>query len=537
MLTERLEYHMMVQDTGTSTLDAGHNFNNHFEALWQKACTVLNQKLSPACFQTWLSGLTLLSSHCLSDNALHVTLATDSRFKRDWIAKHYQRLIQETLVANSPYLNVQLTLQVNEADPELTITQHQPEVVSSSTLSPQVLSIPSSESPLTEVHLPERITHPATRSSSAHSSSALSHTSHTGQNVQPVSSQWRPRTRKGLNPKYQMSQLISGDFNQFAKAAALMVAREPGLKYSPLVITGQVGCGKTHLLQAIGHEIHAQHPSLNVRYTTGEQFTNELISTIRQNQWASFRDKFRHVDVLLFDDLHFLAKKERTQQELLHTINTLIDQGKQVVFASNAPAECIDGLSDTLRNRCESGLTVALGTPDYESRRGIIAQKAERDNLPIDEPIADLIAQRFHKNIRALEGAVNKITAYQFLTQSTVTFEKSCEILGQGLNPSVLSAEDIVERVARYYHLDVNTLKGKSRKKNIALARQVAAKLIRELTHASYPVIGQVIGGRSHATILHACKRIDDEAANNPTLSKQLQELRAWLKEPVLSAQ
>lgn len=476
--------------------------------VWQQAAQWLTQQLSPACFQTWLSSVGITFS-ILSDSALHVTLTTDSRFKRDWIAKHYHALIQQAFGQATPasFTDIQLSIEADE--------QHHADPVAVST--PQG-SLHTTSQPL-----------PASQVSGTTACTANSGLDQQHQQPTPT---WQPRTRNGLNPKFCANQLITGEFNHFAKAAAMMVARQPGQQYSPLVITGDVGSGKTHLIQAIGHAIHEQHPSVKVCYVNAEKFTNDLISTVRQNQWHQFRDKYRHVDVLLFDDVHFLANKERTQQELLHTLTTLMEQGKQIVFTGNQPVEQMDNLSEAIKSRCESGLTVHLNAPDYEARRAIIAQKAERDAMPLSEPIADLIAERFHKNIRALEGAINKITAYQCLTQQTVTLDKACQILGQGVNPQVLSAEDIIERVARYYHLDVDTLKGKSRKKNIALARQVSVSLIRELTHASFPVIGQVMGNRSHATIVHACQRIQRDAASNPTLAKQITELRAFLREP-----
>lgn len=484
------------------------------ETLWQQAAQWLTQQLSPACFQTWLSTVSV-QCQSLSESSLHVTLTTDSRFKRDWIAKHYHTLIEQAFQhAHQTAETVQLSI---DADDQL---QAEPISFPQQEENPQNHAGQASAS----------IQHETARANSSAHSQESTRVTTADQQQQPA---WTPRTKNGLNPKFHANQLITGEFNHFAKAAAMMVARQPGQQYSPLVITGDVGSGKTHLLHAIGHAIHEQHPSLKVRYVNAEQFTNDLISTIRQNQWHTFRDRYRHVDVLLFDNLHFLANKERTQQELLHTLTTLIEQGKQVVLSANQPIEYLDKLSDSIKSRCEAGLTVHLYAPDYESRRAIINQKAERDNMPISEPIADLIAERFHKNIRALEGALNKITAYQCLTQETITLDKACRILGQGVNPQVLSAEDILERVGRYYHTDVDTLKGKSRKKNIALARQVAATLIRELTHASYPVIGQVLGNRSHATILHACQRINKETANNPTLQKQLAELRTFLKEPL----
>src|SRR5699024_7337848 len=314
-----------------------------------------------------------------------------------------------------------------------------------------------------------------------------------------------------LNSRYTFDTYVIGSGNRFAHAASLAVAEPPAKAYNPLFIYGGVGLGNTHLMHAIGNYV-VSHPSHNrVVYLTSETFTNEFINSIRDNRTDDFRNKYRNVDVLLIDDIQFLAGKEQTQEEFFHTFNTVHGESKQIVISSDRPPKAIPTLEDRLRSRFEWGLITDIQPPDLETRIAILRKKAIADKLDIDSEVMAFIADRIDTNIRELEGALIRVVAYSALINQPVTVELAAEALKDILSdakPRVIGIPDIQREVCTYYHLRIEDLKGKKRTKNVALPRQIAMYLCRELTDASLPKIGEEFGGRDHTTVIHAHEKI-----------------------------
>ena len=335
-----------------------------------------------------------------------------------------------------------------------------------------------------------------------------------------------------LNPKYTFSTFVVGSNNRLAHAAALSVAERPGHSYNPLFVYGGSGLGKTHLMHAIGHAVITRHPKKRVAYATSEKFTNEFINSIRSQKSDEFRERYRRIDVLLIDDIQFIAGKEGTQEEFFHTFNAIHEEGKQIVLSSDRPPKAIPQLEDRLRSRFEWGLIADISTPDLETRIAILRAKAEAQSVPVPPPVVDFLAQRIVSNIRELEGALTRIVAYATLNAVPVTSELAQTILQNILyNPrrQSLSPERIVETVARYYGVPVEQLRGKARDRQIVLPRQVAMYLMREETEAPLLRIGEALGGRDHSTVLHGCEKIEREMAESDDFRRDVSAVREQL--------
>jgi chromosomal replication initiator protein len=334
-----------------------------------------------------------------------------------------------------------------------------------------------------------------------------------------------------LNPKYTFDTFVIGNGNRFAHAASLAVAEAPAKAYNPLFIYGGVGLGKTHLMHAIGHYILKQNPSLKVLYVSSEKFTNELINAIKDDRNEEFRSKYRHIDILLIDDIQFIAGKERTQEEFFHTFNALYEENKQIILSSDKPPKDITTLEDRLRSRFEWGLIADIQAPDLETRIAILRKKAQMENLNVPNEIMVFIADKIASNIRELEGALNRIIAYSSLTDSTgnITIELATEALKDILTtskPKIINSANIQDTVARYFDLKVEEFKSKKRTRDLTYPRQIAMFLCRELTELSLPKIGEDFGGRDHTTVIHACDKITNDIKNNPETRKIVNELR-----------
>ncbi|MEW5762477.1 MAG: chromosomal replication initiator protein DnaA [Bacillota bacterium] len=344
----------------------------------------------------------------------------------------------------------------------------------------------------------------------------------------------RPQERfTYLNPKYTFDTFVVGNSNRFAHAAALAVADAPARAYNPLFIYGGVGLGKTHLMHAVGHHILARAPYLNVAYVTSEQFTNELINAIRDDDMPGFRSRYRNIDILLIDDIQFLAGKERTQEEFFHTFNTLYEAAKQIVISSDRPPKDIPTLEDRLRSRFEWGLIADIQPPDFETRVAILKKKAQLDNVEVPDETLLYIADRIQSNIRELEGAFIRIVAYASLEKKTVTSEVAAELLKDLIPPQTprpITCELIQEAVSDYFQLKPEDLKAKKRTRNVAFPRQVAMYLTRELTDLSLPKIGEAFGGRDHTTVIHAHEKIAHELKQDPSLQELIKELMNRLR-------
>ncbi|NPV92469.1 MAG: chromosomal replication initiator protein DnaA [Firmicutes bacterium] len=331
-----------------------------------------------------------------------------------------------------------------------------------------------------------------------------------------------------LNLKYTFDTFVVGNSNRFAHAASLAVSEAPAKAYNPLFIYGGVGLGKTHLMQAIGNHILNQMPSLRVVYVSSETFTNGIINAIRDDTTTEFRNRYRTADVLLIDDIQFLAGKERTQEEFFHTFNTLHEASKQVVISSDRPPKDIPTLEDRLRSRFEWGLITDIQTPDLETRTAILRKKAKLDGLDIPDEVTHYIANQIHSNIRELEGALNRVIAYSTLHGNPIDIEFTTHILKDILPPisvKPITINYIQQTVAEFFGLKQEDLKAKKRTREVAFPRQIAMYLSREITDNSLPKIGEAFGGRDHTTVMHACDKISTDVKTDETLKSILNEL------------
>ena len=320
-----------------------------------------------------------------------------------------------------------------------------------------------------------------------------------------------------LNPKYTFDSFVVGNNNRFAHAASLAVAEAPATSYNPLFIYGGVGLGKTHLMHAIGNEILRNNKNANILYVTSENFTNQLINAIKDNKNEQFRAKYRNIDVLLIDDIQFIAGKERVQEEFFHTFNTLHENGKQVIISSDRPPKDINLLEDRLKSRFEWGLIADISNADYETRLAILRKKAQLDNIIIDDEILANIANRIDTNIRELEGALNKLIARASLINSPITMEMSEWAINEIVSSKdkVISSSFIQETVAKYFNIDPKDLVGAKRSNDVVFPRQIAMYLCRTVPQISLPQIGRDFGNRDHTTVMHACNKIDKEIKEN----------------------
>ena len=320
-------------------------------------------------------------------------------------------------------------------------------------------------------------------------------------------------SNQSLNPKYTFETFVVGNNNRFAHAAALAVGDNPAKTYNPLFIYGGVGLGKTHLMQAVGNRILQNNRSMNIVYVTSEKFTNHLINSIREGKNDPFRNKYRSADALLIDDIQFIAKKERVQEEFFHTFNTLYENGKQIIISSDKPPRDLPFLEERLKSRFEWGLLADISCPDYETRVAILRKKALDESIIIDDEILADIATKIDSNIRELEGVFNKIVARASLTHSPITIELAENVINEFISKKekVISSDYIQETVAKYFSIDKKELAGEKRSNDIAFPRQIAMYLCREVANMSFPQIGIDFGKRDHSTVMHAYKKIAKE--------------------------
>ncbi|MBU5592414.1 chromosomal replication initiator protein DnaA [Clostridium sp. MSJ-4] len=331
-----------------------------------------------------------------------------------------------------------------------------------------------------------------------------------------------------LNPKYTFDSFVIGNSNRFAHAASLAVAESPAKAYNPLFIYGGVGLGKTHLMHAIGHYILKNNPSAKVVYVSSEKFTNELINSIKDDKNVEFRNKYRNVDVLLIDDIQFIAGKERTQEEFFHTFNALHEANKQIILSSDRPPKEIPTLEDRLRSRFEWGLIADIQAPDFETRIAILKKKADVENLNIPNEVMVYIATKIKSNIRELEGALIRIVAYSSLTNSEITVELASEALKDIISNKQsknITIDNIQDVVSSYYNLRVEDFKSQRRTRNVAYPRQIAMYLCRKLTDMSLPKIGEEFGGRDHTTVIHAYEKISSGLKTDESLQNAVNDL------------
>ena len=320
----------------------------------------------------------------------------------------------------------------------------------------------------------------------------------------------------GLNQNYTFDTYVVGSNNRFAQAAALAVAEAPATSYNPLFLYGGVGLGKTHLMQAIGNQILQDFSDKKVLYVTSEKFTNDFINCIKDNKNEEFRNKYRNMDVLLIDDIQFIAGKKQVQEEFFHTFNTLHDAGCQIIMTSDKPPKDIDNLEDRLKSRFEWGLMADISNADYETRLAILRKKVQIENIIIDDNILSNIAIKVDSNIRELEGTLNKILAKASLTHSPISLELAEQCINEVISrkEKIISADYIQEVVAKYFNISPKDIKSSKRSNDIAYPRQIAMFLCRDLANMPFTKIGESFGKRDHTTVMHACSKIDTEIKN-----------------------
>ncbi len=327
-----------------------------------------------------------------------------------------------------------------------------------------------------------------------------------------------------LNPKHKFSTFVVGDNNRFAHAASLAVAEAPGTAYNPLFLYGGVGLGKTHLMHAIGNEVLFNNKNAKILYVTSERFTNEFIDALKNANTEKFRQKYRNIDVLLIDDIQFIAGKDSTQEEFFHTFNELRESGKQIVLSSDKPPKDISLLEERLKTRFEWGLLADVSMADYETRLAILRKKRDENNVIIDDEILSDIALKIDSNIRELEGVFNKLIAQASLTHTPITMEMAEKAINAVIlqKASVISVEYIQEIICKYFNITIKDLKSSQRSNDIAFPRQVGMYLCRILTNESYPKIGEAFGKRDHTTVMHAYKKIEQDIKQNPESNTKL---------------
>ena len=439
------------------------------EDLWQAALAQLQFHISPANFATWLK-----NTYILSKKEGQLTISVPNNFSREWLENKYHKIIFQILrgldneikeikyaVGGPP----QKTLETAAGTPPLPLQENQ--------LDFQELKIDQATN---------------------------------------------------LNSRYTFSTYIVGPFNELAHAASLAIIKNPGTVYNPLFVYGGVGLGKTHMLQAMGNQIVHDFPKKRLRYMSSERFTTEVVAAIRNRNIDSFRSLYRELDVLIIEDIQFLAGKEKTQEELFHTFNALYEKGKQVIFSSDRPPKAIPALEERLRSRFEGGMIADISTPDYETRLAILKAKAQESNIEIDDAVAEYIASHIQRNIRELEGALNRLFAFYHLNNKTPTIEEAKPLLKTVIqSPSKMAApRKIIQTVAEFYDLKEREILAASRKKEIVRPRQIAMFLLRHELKFSYPLIGKRFGGKDHTTAIYACEKIAKELQESEALTDEI---------------
>src|SRR6185437_55900 len=330
-----------------------------------------------------------------------------------------------------------------------------------------------------------------------------------------------------LNARYTFDSFVVGSSNQFAHAAARAVAEKPSKAYNPLFLYGGVGLGKTHLMQAIGHAMRQHNPGLRLTYISAEKFTNEVIASIRFERMAAFRDRFRNMDVLMVDDIQFIARAERTQEEFFHTFNALYDQQKQIVISSDCPPKDISSIEERLRSRFEWGLIADIQMPDLETKIAILQKKADSERVRLGDDVAEYIARAIKSNVRELEGALIRVIAYSSLTGVEMTLPTAQQVLKNIIETQEkkVSIEQIQKRVGEDFGLRAQDLRMRSNSKVIAFPRQIAMFLVKQLTSASLPEIGKQFGGKHHTTVLHSIHKIELLRQTDKDLNRRINRL------------
>ncbi|MBI2633895.1 MAG: chromosomal replication initiator protein DnaA [Parcubacteria group bacterium] len=444
------------------------------EELWQAALSDIELNISRANFVTWFKNSQLLEKR--SDGT--ATIACHNNFAKEWLENKYQKFILRAL------RNLDQDIRSIEF-----IIQNQ--AIKAAKRRPEPRLIVSLD---TQLNLPDI-------------------------NVD---------RETNLNPKYAFGNFIVGSANELAHAAAQSVAESPGLKYNPLFIYGGTGLGKTHLLQAVGNALRLHDPKKKIKYVTSERFTDDLVSAIRKQAVDEFKANFRHLDLLLIDDIQFFAGKEKTQEEFFHTFNALHERNKQIIFTSDRPPKAIPAIEERLRSRFEGGMIVDIGYPDVETRMAILKTKSQEAGFLLEDNVLEFIANKIQRNIRELEGALNRVIFHAKMRGRQPTIPEAEAILAEILQhyTKVITAKQVIKTVSEFYDISDNDLIKKSRKKDVVKPRQIAMYLLREELKTSYPAIGEKFGNRDHTTVIHACEKIKTDLGRDQKLVQEINTIR-----------
>ncbi|MCK4553472.1 chromosomal replication initiator protein DnaA [Candidatus Parcubacteria bacterium] len=443
------------------------------EQLWQAVLGEIELSLSKANFTTWFKN-TFISSH--QDNK--VVICVPNTFTKTWLEKKYHKEISNALK--------------NVVDEEIKEIFYKVEARKTGPIDDLLKKIKIKKDSITD---------------------------------KPIAT-----NRFGLNSRYAFDSFIVGKSNELAHAACQAVAANPGHAYNPLFIYGGVGLGKTHLLQAIGHELSKKTDK--ILYVTCEKFTNDYIQAVRNGQAKNFKDHYRNADLLLIDDIHFMGGKDGTQEEFFHTFNELHQTDKQIVISSDRPPKAIPALEKRLLSRFEWGMIADIGQPDLETRTAILEAKSKEKNYKFEKEIIDYIANNIQSNIRELEGALNRLIAYYEFNNVQPTLDATKNILNSVISSfqsKSTTTKDIIEAVSRFYNINIRDIAGKSRKKELVVPRQIIMYLMREEINTSYPTIGQELGGRDHTTAMHAYNKIRREITENERTKQNINSIKQIL--------
>lgn len=437
--------------------------------LWDDALVNIELSITPANFKTWFRDTHITA---LEDGT--VTIGVPSVFVRDWLSDKFQPMILKVLRELTPHVR----------NIEYTVVQ---------------------------------------RNEKAHKSKQQ-----TINAALPLEEYYINKS-DNLNPKYVFETFVIGPFNALAHTAAKTVSDKPGITYNPLFIYGKTGHGKTHLIQAVGN--HLKRAGKKVFYVTSERFTVDYFNALQNGTANSFKDKYRQYDVLIMDDVQFLANKEKTQEELFHLFNALHDNNKQIVFSSDTHPALLSGLEERMKSRFSQGMIVDIPAPDIESRAAILKAKAAQNSITLSEEVVDHLARTIEGNIRELEGALNTIMCQSQLLGRTVSLDEVRLIIKNSTRPrKTLAISDVVDKIARYFDIEPASIYEKTRRKEVVRPRQLIMYVLREDFAISYPAIGQKLGGRDHTTVIHSCEKIRNELKGNSELEDEISQLRMLLK-------
>jgi chromosomal replication initiator protein len=467
---------------------------------WEEVIGFVGRKLNKQCVETWFRPVRFESCD-YTRQALH--LYAPSHFIQDWLNSNYSELLREALIA----------IGLDEFQVEWNIGNED--------------TNPGGDA-VEEYQMIDAMGLSTTKARNPSLFSLLEAAEAEGVQVKPEPVVTHEVAELTLNPKYSFDSFVVGSCNQFAHAAALAITEAPGKTYNPLYIYGGVGLGKTHLMHAAGHAIKQRNPHLRLSYISAERFMNELINAIRYDKAQTFRDRFRSIDVLLIDDIQFMAGKERTQEEFFHTFNALYDGQKQIVITSDCPPREIPTLEERLHSRFEWGLIADIEPPDLETKVAILKRKAESERVDLADDVAFFIASKVKSNIRELEGSLVRLIAIASLRGLPITralAQDAMRNIAEDTTPAGVTMEQIQKVVAAQYRLRVDELKSKSNSRPIAFPRQVAMYLCKKLTKHSFPEIGREFGGKHHTTVIHSVEKIEEMVAKDRNFHKLINEL------------